>query len=145
MRPQVLSIVCLVLAVAGRADTAAAQSLAADVAYQEASSGAVTLIDVRSPSEWHETGVPRHAWTVTIHDPGGPDAFVAAVLAAVGGDRTRPIALICASGGRSHAAQTLLAAHGFTALVDVTEGVLGNGDLPGWRDRGLPLEPCAEC
>jgi hypothetical protein len=32
--------------------------LPADTAYQRAQSGDITLIDIRTPGEWRETGIP---------------------------------------------------------------------------------------
>ena len=107
--------------------------------------GEITLIDVRSPAEWRQTGIAEGGKPVTIHNPGGAEEFARAVLAAVGGDRNRPIALICASGNRSTRASGLLAASGFTAIFNVGEGMLGRGDQPGWIARGLPVEPCVRC
>lgn len=112
--------------------------LSADTAYQRAQSGDVTLIDIRSPGEWRETGVPSGAIAVTMHDPEGVDAFYAAVLSAVGKDKTRPIAIICAAGNRSRWAQAFLADKGFKNIQNVGEGLFGNNKLPGWLKRGLP-------
>jgi rhodanese-related sulfurtransferase len=119
--------------------------ISADEARRLTEGGSLTLIDVRSPTEWRQTGVPEGALAITIHDARGEAGFVEAVLAAVGGDRDRPIAVICASGVRSHRAQQWLADNGFRNVADVREGMLGRGDDPGWLDRGLPVEPCATC
>ena len=70
-------------------------------AKTSAESGEIVLIDIRHPSEWRETGVAAPAKTITMHDPKGPNAFLNAVVKAVGGDISRPVALICASGVRS--------------------------------------------
>ena len=72
--------------------------------------GEMTLIDVRSPAEWRQTGVPRGARTVTIHDPKCMPGFVAAVTQAVRGRKNQPIALICAHSGRSTRAGSLRSA-----------------------------------
>mgnify|MGYP002626579920 CR=1 FL=1 len=114
----------------------------ADEAAALAAGGELTIIDVRSPREWRETGVPEGASRVTIHHPGGMEGFLAEVLEAVEGDRERPIAFICAAGGRSSAAQQLAREAGFTEVADIDEGMLGSGAGPGWIARGLPTEPC---
>lgn len=115
-------------------------------AYQATTEGKLTLIDIRTPREWRLSGLPQGAQPITMHNPAGKNAFVAEVRAAVGGDLDRPIALICAAGERSRWAQQLLAAHGFTDVLDLSEGLFGRGsDKPGWIARGLPLEPCARC
>ena len=73
-----------------------------------------------------------------------PD-FVADLLAALDGDRDRPIALICAQGGRSRVASQLVERAGFSAVHDIGEGMLGDASGPGWIDRGLAIEPCRTC
>ncbi|MBY0430705.1 MAG: hypothetical protein K2Q10_05875, partial [Rhodospirillales bacterium] len=70
-----------------------------------------------------------------------PD-FLERTLAVTGGDKDKPIALICRSGNRSTKAAELLAAQGFTRLYNVREGVEGGGAGPGWLKRGLPVKPC---
>ncbi len=101
------------------------------------------LIDVRSPQEWRASGLPQGARTVTIHQPGA--AFLDAILAAVGGDKDRPIALICATGDHSARAQSFLKAQGFTDVANVAGGLFGAPDAAGWVNSGLPLEPCPRC
>lgn len=107
--------------------------------------GELMLIDVRSPQEWRETGVPRGARRVTIHDPGGLKGFVDAIAAAVDGDLKKPIALICARGNRSTIAQRVLREAGFTRVFNVREGFIGGPYGPGWVKRGLPVEACPRC
>jgi len=115
-------------------------------ALEGVKAGEMTLIDVRSPEEWRETGVPQGAKTVTIHNPDGMAGFVAAATRAVGGKKDRPIALICARGWRSRRAANALSDAGFTRILNVREGMLGNPlDGPGWLDRKLPVERCANC
>ncbi len=109
-------------------------------------SGALTLVDVRSPQEWQKTGLPAGAEAVTIHGPDGLAGFVAAIRARLGEPRDQPIALICASGVRSTAASRALRAAGYTRVLNVREGLFGNqADGPGWLRSGLPTEPCRSC
>ena len=119
--------------------------IAADAAIARAERGELVLIDVRSPGEWRATGVPKGAKTVTIHDPRGAKGFVEAVMAAVGRDVDKPIALICARGNRSTIATGLLTRAGFTRVQNIREGMLGNPGGPGWLARGLPVEKCKAC
>jgi rhodanese-related sulfurtransferase len=114
--------------------------LHADDAYRRARSGNITLIDIRSPAEWRQTGVPRGAMAITMHNPDGIDAFYRAILAATGNDKQKPLALICAAGNRSRWAQKFLTDRGFTRVENVGEGLYGNGVHPGWLRRGLPLD-----
>lgn len=137
-----LLAVCLLLAVG---PALAASKITAEEAYARLSSGELVLLDVRSPAEWRETGLPAGAKAVTIHNPRGMGAFLDEVLKAVDGDRERPVALICAGGVRSSRAQRYLMAHGFSNVFNVSEGMAGNVLAPGWLARGLPTEPCTAC
>ncbi|MEM7251727.1 MAG: rhodanese-like domain-containing protein [Pseudomonadota bacterium] len=115
--------------------------IGADDAHRLSSTGELRLFDIRSAEEWRETGVGIRAEMLTIHQPGGVTQFVKEMVAAVGGDLDRPVALICAAGGRSKRAYEILARHGFTRLFDVSEGMVGNRRGPGWIKRELPILP----
>ena len=99
--------------------------------------GEIVLLDIRSPQEWKETGLPAGAIPVTVHRRD----FIEAVLKILNGDRTKTIALICATGGRSAMARRFLVGQGFTSVIDVSEGMLGNNYGPGWIRRGQPVMP----
>lgn len=114
-------------------------------AQARAKAGRITLIDVRTPDEWRETGVAPGATPINLHNPGGPEAFVKEVVARVGTKRDAPIAFICRSGNRSGQAQRLLAAQGFTNVYSVREGMSGSAAGPGWIRSGLPVEACKVC
>jgi rhodanese-related sulfurtransferase len=103
--------------------------------------GEVTLIDIRSPEEWRQTGVARGAKLVNMMHPGGADGFVSDILKQVDGDADAPIALICRTGNRTTQVQRLLAARGFSQVHNVTEGMVGSSAGPGWLKRGLPVDP----
>lgn len=117
----------------------------ADEGFARAQAGELTIIDVRSPAEWRQTGVAVGARRATIHNPRGLAGLLAEVAAIVGEDRNKPIAMICALGGRSAAATAYLRKQGFTSVFDIGEGMLGGGGKPGWIARGLPVEPCERC
>ena len=119
--------------------------LSADEAARRAKAGEIMVIDVRAPAEWRQTGTARGAKRVTIHDADGADGFLRHMVAAVGGDRARPIALICARGARSTRAHDFLTRNGFTNVHNIVEGMLGNRADPGWIARGLPVTPCPAC
>jgi rhodanese-related sulfurtransferase len=108
----------------------------APAAAEAAERGEVVLIDIRRPDEWQATGAPSGAVRATLQDPD----FVDQVETAVGGDRTRPVVLICRSGNRSMQGMALLRGAGFTNLAHVAEGMAGSGYGPGWLGRGLPVE-----
>ena len=119
--------------------------MSAEQALVESQSGERVLIDVRSPSEWRETGIPETAEAVTIHDPRGLPAFVQEVIDRTGGDRERPVAFICATGVRSAYATQLLRDAGYQDVVNVKEGMFGSDAGSGWREKGLPIAECQNC
>jgi rhodanese-related sulfurtransferase len=102
------------------------------------------LVDIRTPDERRRSGGPEGAVAIPLQD--GElrfrAAFAGEVLAAAGGDRARPVALIDADGRRAQYAARLLAAQGFTQALAVGEGVHGSNLGPGWVARGLPMRPC---
>jgi len=135
--------VLILLVVAWSGARAAEKIVRADEAYELSTKNLLTVIDIRSPQEWLESGVPKGALTITMHTPLGKRAFLAAVRDAVRGDTARPIALICAVGGRSRWAQRFLTESGFSRVSDISEGVFGRGKgKPGWLKRGLPMDAC---
>jgi rhodanese-related sulfurtransferase len=101
------------------------------------SSSNVTLIDVRQPNEWAETGIPVTAKGVTLQRPD----FVEAILAEVGGDKTKPVALICRSGNRSKTGAEQLIAAGFTNVTNIGDGMIGRAGIgEGWLAARLPTQ-----
>lgn len=115
-------------------------------AQQAQQSNARQLIDVRTPGEWAQTGLPEGAVGANLRNPDGAEAFIAKVLDHLGGDRSKPVALICASGVRSTYAQALLRQAGFEDVANVRNGMFGNPtDGPGWLEQGLPLQDCTTC
>jgi rhodanese-related sulfurtransferase len=127
------------------AQETAGELIAADQAMRLAMSGEIVVVDVRSPQEWQQTGVPAGARLVTIHQPDGLIGFIDAMGDALGEDRDRPIALICARGNRSSVASSALAEAGYTQVYNIREGMFGSPDGPGWLARGLPTDPCSTC
>ncbi len=122
---------------------AAEKIISANEAYDLSVKNQLTVIDIRSPKEWAESGVPQGAQAITMHNPQGNKAFLEAIREAVGGDTAYPIALICAVGGRSRWAQRFLAENGFSNISDISEGMFGRGKgKPGWLKRNLPVQPC---
>ena len=116
------------------AETGATALNVAD-AYAAAQGGEIVLVDVRRPDDWARTGVGQGAVPIDMRRPD----FVAAVSEALSGDRSRPVALICARGVRSRRMSEALADAGFTQVLDVPEGMLGSGAGPGWLRSGLPV------
>jgi rhodanese-related sulfurtransferase len=104
-------------------------------ALRRVAAGEITLIDIRRPDEWAETGSGAGALQIDMRR----DDFVAALTTAVDGNRAAPIALICARGVRSARLANQLSAAGFTNIINVPEGMQGSSAGPGWIARGLPV------
>lgn len=124
---------------------AAGGKITAPEVYAMLQAGRIVLIDVRTPAEWRQTGIPRGAKTVSIRDPDGMPGFMSKVLLVMAGRKNRPVALICARGVRSSRASRYLRRNGFSDVYDVSEGVLGRLSAPGWLQRGLPVTRCTTC
>ena len=142
-RKRLLAALCFGLALAGPGAAHAQQAtrdpsrvLAVGEAHAKAQAGEIVLVDIRTPEEWRETGVPASAHAITMHQD--PRVFVRQLMTAMGGDRHRPLALICRTGNRSSSMQAALAKAGFTRVLDVAEGVAGSSYGKGWFRAGLP-------
>ena len=120
-------------------------TLSAVQAHELAQAGEVTLIDIRQPEEWRQTGVAQDVKRVSMRQPGGGQAFAQAIYEAAGSNLDAPIVLICRTGSRTSRLVPLLKEMGFTNVVDVPEGMLGSRAGPGWIARGLPVDPCQNC
>jgi len=113
-------------------------NLPADSAWQMVQRGDIVVLDVRTPTEWAMTGLPRDSHGINVKDRD----FVAQARGAVLGDLDHPIAVICRTGQRSSEAASVLEKAGFTHVFDIKEGMLGKeGAGDGWLKRGLPVDP----
>ena len=133
---------CTVL-LAWSATASANPDLTAPEAAAAVSAGKITLIDIRTPPEWKETGVAKGAQLINMLHPQGAPGFTNALLDKMNGDRNAPIALICRTGNRTTQVQRYLQSQGFTQVYNVKEGRAGRGAGPGWIKRGLPVEGCS--
>ena len=120
-------------------------SVAAPDAWSQAQAGQLTLIDIRRPDEWKQTGVAKGALEINMAHPQGAAGFVKQVEAELGGDKHAPVGLICRTGNRTTQMQKVLTDAGFTNVVNIKEGMAGSGAGPGWLARGLPTESCKTC
>jgi rhodanese-related sulfurtransferase len=121
------------------APAAAQQTSPVNISPQEAHKLAAekkaVLVDIRRPEEWAETGVGEHAIRIDMEDP----MFVAKLNAAMGNDRTRPVALICRTANRTRVVQQALMQNGYTRVINVEGGMVGNSADKGWIAHGLPV------
>ncbi len=116
-----------------------------DQAPQLARGGQVTIIDIRRPDEWRQSGLPAGAERATVRLSRGPNEFLHKIAKLTQGDKSKPIALICAAGVRFGYAAKLLASRGYTQVMDISEGMLGNGHGAGWLARDLPISIFKDC
>lgn len=85
----------------------------------------VTIIDVRTESEWESS-----------HIPGSRNVFAGRIATGMPVDRPSEgdIALTCATGFRSRVAASMLGARGFENLIQLT------GGQQAWEESGFPVE-----
>ena len=109
------------------------------------------FVDVRMEIEslyvGRPPGVVHVAWYEYPDLTADPQAFATAVERETGGDKTRPLLLICRSGKRTLDAAKALEAAGFADVSHVVHGFEGDlsddfkrSSLNGWRFEGLPWE-----
>ena len=96
-----------------------------------------TLIDVRSPEAWRQTGVPVTGHAISFENPN----FLSSVAEVVGGDKAAPIVLVCQAGDVSVQARETLLAAGYENVTVMAGGISGPN---GWIDADLPLRPYSE-
>lgn len=110
-------------------------SLSVREAHEAAKAGKLVLVDIRTPEEWADTGVPDGAIRLDMTG----SAFEVRLAALKLDHPGKPIALICRTGNRTSTLQKTLAARGWKELVDVRGGLLGNPRDKGWLAEGLPV------
>jgi rhodanese-related sulfurtransferase len=109
------------------------------------------FVDVRMEIEYlyvgHPPGVVHVPWYEYPEMQPHPPAFVEQVAREAGGDRARPVVLLCRSGKRTLDAGQALEAAGFTEVINVLHGFEGEldehlqrGRRNGWRHDGLPWQ-----
>jgi rhodanese-related sulfurtransferase len=145
-----LSFILLLLFIAGFVMTIGAvgaesgQYISGQIAHERSIANTLTIIDVRTPNEWRQTGLPKNAEGATIYRDNNKD-FLAQISRITNGDKAAPIALICASGVRSARAADILKTAGYRNVLDIKGGMMGNQQNPGWMAQNLPIQPCSKC
>lgn len=110
---------------------AGAQPLSPAEAVRRAAAGEIVLVDVRDAAEIRATGRAQGAVHAPLFrladlaDPRHPDHLAAL-------DPARPVAVYCASGGRSAMAADLLRRLGYTTVYNL-------GGFGGWCAAGGPV------
>jgi len=105
-------------------------------AHDKAGKGELLLVDVRTPQELKQTGLPDGAHHIEL-----APTFLDKLNKLTGGDKTKPVAFMCATGARSNYVAKELVKRGWTHVIDVAGGVFGGPKGKGWKAEGLPLKP----
>lgn len=120
MRSIALALLLITPSIACRSDEPAAQAATATPPRKDPAAARALIaqgapvVDVRTQAEWDEEHL-----TGAVHIPlGSLRDRVDEVARLVGGDRSRPVVVYCASGNRSGIAAQRLAAAGFTRIVN---------------------------
>ena len=113
-------------------DRSAPVSISVDDAFQLIQNTNALLVDVRTPQEWEETGIPRGAKCL----PHTAKDFEQRLKTLIDDDMDRRVIFICRTGRRVKlAAKTALKA-GFSNVFIVDGGVPG---ADGWIAKGYPV------
>jgi rhodanese-related sulfurtransferase len=135
-----LGFLLMLFAAAVQAADPAAELSAPD-ALAAMQAGKLTLVDIRTPEEWRETGVAKGVTRINMLDP----QFEPKLRAVLHGDKAAPVAIICRTGNRTTMVQRWLRQQGYTKVYNVSEGMAGSRSGPGWIARRLPLDACRSC
>ena len=98
------------------------------------------LLDVRADDEWKTVGKPDtknlgiKTYFITITQDTN---FIEKIKKEI--DKKNQVLVMCAAGGRSIIAANLLQNEGYIAH-NISDGFSGNGQDPGWKNFGLPVE-----
>ena len=109
-------------------------------AYEAGTAGEAVLVDVRTLSEWLETGLPEGALTVPEDHPGGYPGVREEIKALRTDHPGRKIVLICRTGNRTGRLLDDLQRAGVEGVGHVAGGVAGSARGRGWIAAGLPME-----
>ena len=101
-----------------------------DDTHRRQRAGEITLVDVRMPDEWAQTGTPVGSVRATLQDP----EFLAHLARAVDNDLSARIAFSCAVGGRSLQAAIVARQNGYQTVYNV------DGGFAAWHASELPVD-----
>lgn len=131
-----LTLTALAALTASARAQAPSSSLSVREAHEAAQAGRLVLVDIRTPEEWADTGIPEGAIRLDMEGAG----FEARLAGVKLDNPGKTIALICRTGNRSSSLQRKLAGRGWRDVVDVRGGLLGNPKDRGWLAETLPVK-----
>lgn len=111
----------------------AVQQMSVHEARQAALEQRLILVDIRTPGEWQESGIPDVAVALDMTRKG----FVRRLLELREKQPDARIGLICAVGGRSSYVTRWLSRQRVSGVVDVPAGI--HTPRTGWLARKLPV------
>ncbi|MEO9603297.1 MAG: rhodanese-like domain-containing protein [Lentilitoribacter sp.] len=114
--------------------------MSAPEAFEKLSSKDLVILDIRSREEWQDSGVAKGALPISMHEKDFLQRFQSILLEY----EPEKIALICATGGRSAEVTYFLEQNGLTGVADISEGMFGNRNGPGWLKHNLPIVSASE-
>ncbi len=114
--------------------------MSAKEASRAVAAGEIVLIDIRTPKEWAESGVAKGAWPIDMVSRD----FGTRIQALLKAEANKPIAIICATGGRTLFLQNIISQNGLGEVWDVGEGMYGSRHGQGWLKEKLPLVSAEE-
>ncbi len=126
----------------GPARVAAGEVMSPADAYEKAKKGEIVLVDVRTPGEWKQSGLPAGAHAITMSQ--NNQDFIKQLDAALSGDRSKPLAIICRTGNRTGSLVGPLEKAGYKRVINVAEGMAGGRHGQGWVRAGLPVRKYVE-
>ena len=135
-RKLAIAIASIVIFAVSGAATFASGLISAQEAYAKSKANEIVLIDIRSPAEWKESGIAETAIAISMHEKG----FLEGLEKVRKENPNKEIALICATGGRTHFVQNELKKRNLGSVIDVSEGMFGNKRGPGWIAQQLPIK-----
>ncbi|MBK8452668.1 MAG: rhodanese-like domain-containing protein [Thiofilum sp.] len=95
----------------------------------------VTLVDIRLPEEWKQTGVVKGSQLLTLFDAkGGINPEFPNKINQIA-PTNKPIAIICRTGNRTQVGAQMLSQAGYSQVYNVQRGITG------WIKEGLPVVP----
>ena len=109
--------------------------LSSEQAFEKSNDKSLILIDIRRTDEWQKTGIPQTAIALTMDNPD----FMQTLENLTNNDKNKPLAIICAAGGRSARMCQILQSEGYNFIFDVAEGVSGGQFGIGWIQKNLPV------
>ena len=108
--------------------------LTSEQAFEKLNTKNIIVVDVRRPDEWQKTGVGVGVQPICMAD----DDFLSRLAQLTDNDKNKPIAVICAAGGRSARVAQALSQEGYNFVYDISEGMNGGQYGKGWVAKGIP-------